>query len=288
MLQIINQNFCKIIKSKIDNYKNISFHTDEVIEKLESNEFDVLIIDEAQRLEPRIFEYFSPNLKIILLGDHMQRISCKDKFDMEQFCKGTYYQKKVNTDFIEEIYLKKSRRFNHVNFKWIKYIFYNTEQEPKKKDIDNFKINNFHSEQEFILKFRESNCKTKCFTSLQFQSSSQLKFSISSLTQGIPNKEYFLERPSLYENYVFAPFDIISNEVDSNFIYLPYEFIIKENGSKIEFLYSLGKKEYIDFYIRQYWVLLTRARQSLYFYAANPETRKYLEKKCNIYNNVKQ
>lgn len=287
LIQIINQNFCKIIKEKMGNNKNIFFHTNDIIDNLKSNKFDVLIIDEAQRLDLDIFKNFSPNLKIILLGDHMQMINPKrDKFNIKEFSEGYFSDLEVGIDSIENFELSNSRRFSRNNLKWLKYIF-NDCQEPKKSHCSNFKISNFSLENEFIMKFNESNYKTKCFTSIEHQSSSRVRFEISSSIKDMADKEYFLEKPCLYKKYVFSPYDIISKEVDANFIYLPYEFVISKNKNKTEFLYGLGSPENIDFYKRQYWVLLTRARHSIYIYAANPKTREYLEKKCKSCNIIK-
>lgn len=246
----------------LSDYKTLQFVTD----------FSFLIVDEAQRmgkLDGFISKYgvsypsFDPFSAIknienhkhtIFLGDNLQRIS--SKYDEGFGVIKSYYLDKTYREhkFYQTISIPNSM-INNI-------LFLLGFGDKKPNNPGEYKIEIKETIDDFVNEFENDLSKRKHYVSLALNYNDDYSFgSIKPLPKEYSDKYSYLFDEKIASEYYLSPYDIISREAESIYLYIP-EFVD-------ELSYKDSRTKYTDLIYRQLYTLMTRATASLVIYAAN-------------------
>lgn len=240
----------------------------------------ILIIDEAQRLNEGHSELIvnknSKNINIIL-GDDCQKINYKQDHGIakiKELIENNNSSYRLH-EFKESIGLP----INVVNS--IKYLIYrNTKIDEC--SLNKYKINIFKEDEKikFIEKFNNDESKKHMSTiSVDYDSWYTAIEGFERLKK-IKSK-YFLDQ-EIVSKYILSPYELISRELDSIYIYLPNMVQFTEEEGII---YST-KKSLNEYLLNQIYVLMTRAKIGCNIYCEDANLYNYFCDKCKLLNNL--
>lgn len=256
--------------------------------KKTNNQF--LIVDEAQRLGyiPEKTYYgikyaaFDEIENIINVDDHKHTIFLGDNHQRinKEYDQGL-------TSIIDRL-RKYDKDYKHYYFDYsigipmnilnnIKYLLYPSYVIPK-EPINNYSIIFTNSETEFINYYEKSSIHRKHLSTIYIEKwrfysiGKYIKINPSR----IKNFPYFLDE-TIKKNNILTPFELISRELDSIFIYIPSDVVIKDGE-----LFYINENNTI-FLLNQLYILFTRAKLEVYVYCENKEVANYFIEKQRIY-----
>lgn len=297
---LINDKFSKeIIKNfkedtKLNHYCNrIIYHTNDLKKKLENTKNDFkdtfLLIDESQRITKKNHELLvdliekNKNIKIILFGDQNQMINPDSDFGYSEFIK---YIKCLEISFFD-YKIQKCYRIPKKSLKKICFVLclsndWNISNDyiiEVENNLDNF-VNKFLIE-------RKNNLSV--MSSIQYTNNNYDEklnnYGIRGAGFNLSNREYFLHNDEyLMKNYFF-PYDLLSREIDSSFIFIPG--IISWNSKNCALYHKdkfLGNKQI--FLKNQLYVLASRSTKKIVIYIENKEFYDEVSKRLNKCENI--
>lgn len=287
---LLNKNLYKYFHSNIYNFnfenrhKSIKkfhyfdFHTEQFKSGLSDRkyEYDYLIIDEYQRCNGETIELIKDllhhNKKVILLGDKYQAIN-KDS----DILNISDVLMSISGNNLVHHKLKLSYR---VDEKFIKFILFLIGIKLERINISSNifpKIEITNDYDLFVKKIKEENKKTiSCMATIQcldwikngFYELEKRGFILANKTE--PKKrENFLDDTNIRNRYCFFPYDLISREVDSIYVFIPKDLNYDQVNNKFSFKGYFKDKEI--FIKNQLYVLLTRATKKVVLLVENPK-----------------
>lgn len=283
MFFMVNDKYCKSLKAIFRNENFISsnflnsivWHTNDFEEKINEliskNNKCYVIIDESQRLTWKNIEFIKKtisskyNIKYFLFGDPKQKINTTDYGDEELRENETSYKNKLKNTF----------RINRKTIGILEFIFgLSNECNGKIKNID-IEIRIENSFNIFFDLFKEDkNWKVlSSFQKIDYSNNDSLlrDKNIYPAYTKMNKREHFLYIDDFLNNYYFFSYDLISREVESNYVFIP-SFISKNLDKKWNIT---NIKENVA--LSQLYVLITRATKKLVIYIQDENYFKF----CN-------
>lgn len=275
-LLIMNEVFYKSLISAFK-VENVEFPTDRITCHTHFNKMEdwlcnssILIIDEVQRLQTNQIEKLKNNKNNVnvLLGDDLQAIN--PKFD-----RGV---KKIETILLNNNIEYKKYYFDHsigissnVLFA-LKYLIYN--KIPfNNQNINNYDINIYDNENEFINKYKNDLTYRKHMATIYMGDQdygNTIKGFIRWRASELKQYSYFLDE-SVKKEVMITTYELISRELDTVYIYLPYTVTVDCDG-----LHYKGNPFYDKFLLNQIYVLCTRAKGEINIYCESKIVYEYL------------
>lgn len=277
-LIIMNPHFYRTLE-EIFKVEGQLFPQDRIICHIDFDRFDdfitnaaILIVDEAQRLGEHQISSLTQrkNQCTVLLGDSLQKLNMCYDCGLDTIKQGILEH---GHDF-KQYYFACSLGLSSNVLYSIKYLLF-PEVRFNQQSINQYEIHLFSNEKEFLSRYHQDETFRKHMSAIYmgFGDYSQTVSGFVRWTaKHLQSYHYFLDK-DVKERVMLTTYELISRELDAIYIYLPNDVSANKEGLH----YERGADEYLR---NQIYVLMTRAKGSVWIYCENPSAYQYLSERC--------
>lgn len=238
----------------------------------------ILIIDECQRLSKNeLLDIINKSKAAVIFGDLNQSFMPND-LNMDENELIEYL--KENNVYSCKKQLKRSKRYNDSVDKALSYLSSKDNSLGKNIKLEDYEINLYNDEMQFLKKYQETISGKKMFTTYNNRSKNEIVIANEKFTMA-DSEFHTFAIVNGFDKYIGHSLHAISFDVENNFVYLDNIGIVSRRNKDVLYRkdYPMVIESVINQTLNELNVLFTRGKKSLNIYVDDLEAYLYLNRK---------